>query len=491
MKLYLKIISKILLIFAIAGNDCYASDLVFGPYDVGFKSYQTYDYSRAYRLDSDIIPRPLLVHYWYPSKGKIKGDIFTYSHYIDLIAQREDYGKSKSEINEHSFNYIKGYSDYAKQNFGLDTALNTQEILDSPVFARSGIPIENVGPDFPLLIYAPSNGKASVQNHLLCEYLASHGYMILSVASAGPNSINRDNIEESAMPQVTDLEYMLKYCVDSLHFQYTNLGLFGFSSGGNAITLFQMRHEKVDAVMSLDGGQEYSAYMKIYKMKEFDLDKTNKPYCTVVNNYENYSIYPYYHSTKTSEKYMFRMPYLNHYGFVSNWLYFDSCTPGSNKSKVSISFENLSECALGFFSKYLNSKPSLFDKQFVRGSDNEFIQLVDLNYSGISKLCNTLLDNDLESSTRLLEDHQTALFEGENQLNILGRMVVNKDMAIWLYLKSAIYQPNLWRTHYSLGILYKEKGETLLAKNALLKAKELNPENDDITKLLDGLKSHS
>ncbi len=99
---------------------------------------------------------------------------------------------------------------------------------------------------------------------------------------------------------------------------------------------------------------------------------------------------------------------------------------------------------------------------------------MDDNYSSITLLCSALLDNDLESSTRLLEDHQTALFEGENQLNILGRMVVNKDMAIWLYLKSAIYQPNLWRTHYSLGILYKEKGETLLAKNALLKAKELN-----------------
>jgi dienelactone hydrolase len=68
------------------------------------------------------------------------------------------------------------------------------------------------------------------------------------------------------------MEYMLKYFEDSLNIQYTGLGLFGFSSGGNAISLFQMENEDVDAVLSMDGGQEYSAYMDIYKMKEFDLD---------------------------------------------------------------------------------------------------------------------------------------------------------------------------------------------------------------------------
>ncbi len=484
----LKIISLAALIAIISGTDCIAKDLVFGPYEVGFESYQTYDHSRSYLLGADSISRPLLFHFWYPSKGKKTGSAMSYKHYIDLIAQREDFKRPQSEIDEFSFSYIKGYSDYAKKNFELDTSISTQEILDAPVFARSGIPIQNIGSEFPLLIYAPSNGKASVQNHLLCEYLASHGFMILSVASAGPNSINRDKIEESAIAQVTDMEHMLKYFEDSLHIQYTKLGLFGFSSGGNAIALFQMRNEDTDAVLSMDGSQEYSAYMAIYEMKEFILDNTNVPYCSVVNNFENYSIYPFYHSIRAAEKYLIRMPYLNHYGFVSNWLFFDRCTADSNKSKVSISFEYLSECSLGFFSKYLKSEPSLFDNKIFTKQADEYIEPVDYNYSAITTLCNTLLENDIVTAAKLVEDNKSVLCEGANHLGLLGRMFSDKEITNWLYLQNVKYSPDSWRAYFDLGYIYKEKGESLLAKEALLKAKELNPENTDITDLLKELR---
>jgi Flp pilus assembly protein TadD len=57
-------------------------------------------------------------------------------------------------------------------------------------------------------------------------------------------------------------------------------------------------------------------------------------------------------------------------------------------------------------------------------------------------------------------------------------------MSIWLYLKNAEYHPDSWQAHYDLGYIYSSKGETILAKNALLKAKELNPENTDIATLL-------
>jgi tetratricopeptide (TPR) repeat protein len=202
-----------------------------------------------------------------------------------------------------------------------------------------------------------------------------------------------------------------------------------------------------------------------------------------VNNYDNYSIYPFYHSVKAAEKYIIRMPYLNHYGFVSNWLYFDSCIPESGKSKVSISFEYLSECALGFFNKYLKSEPSLFDNKFADSKGLEYIEAVDYNYSSITTICNTLLDNDLNLAAKMVENNKTVLFDGANQLRILGRMV-NKDIASWLYLQNVKYNPDSWQAYFDLGYIYKEKGDTLMAKDVLLKAKELNPENTKITDLL-------
>ncbi len=482
-----RIISVIAFIFTTAGVDCKASDLVYGPYEVGFESYKTYDESRSYILGEDTISRPLLIHFWYPSLEKIKGHTLSFKDYIDLIAQREDFDKPGAEIEKNSFNYVNAYSGHAKHHLGLDTSITTQEILDSPVFAKSGIPIQTIGSEFPLLIYAPSNSKASVQNHVLCEYLASHGFMILSVASAGPNSIKREKISESTIAQVTDMEFIIKYCKDSLDIKYTSLGLFGFSSGGNANTLFQMTNKSVDAIFSMDGGQEYGAYSALYKMQEFDLDKSSVPYCSVINNYEDFSIYPLYNSVITTDKYLFRMPHLDHNGFVSYWQYFDSCSPESSKSDVALSFETLSQCALGFFSKYLKPDPLLNDSTFLTGLDKVYIQAVDDNYSSITLLCSALLDNDLESASRLLDDPKSGLFAEETQVNILGRMFIDSqiDRTIYLYLYNVEKHPDSWKAHYNLGYTYSEKGENLLAKNELLIAKELNPENPDINNLLD------
>ena len=145
MKMFSRIISLCILICAIPKVDCTASDLVYGPYTIGFESYKTFDDSRPYLLGEDTISRPLLIHFWYPSKEKIEGHALAFKHYIDLIAQRENYGNSTSEIDENSFNYVHAYSEHAKSNLGLDTSIHTREILDSPVFAKSGIPIQNIG----------------------------------------------------------------------------------------------------------------------------------------------------------------------------------------------------------------------------------------------------------------------------------------------------------------------------------------------------------
>ena len=485
MSTILKTICLTILICTLPRISCTASDLVYGPYSVGFESYKTYDDSRPYLLGDDTISRPLLIHFWYPSNEKIGGNTLNFKHYIDLIAQREAFDTPVSEVDNNSFWYVKGYSDFAKSNYGLDTSISCQAILDSPVFAKSGIPTQNIGSEFPLLIYAPSNSKSSVQNHMICEYLASHGFMILSVASAGPNSVQRAHFEESVMAQVTDMEYILKYSEDSLHIKYTSLGLFGFSSGGNAMALFQMRNKIVNAVLSMDGGQEYGVFSGLYKMAEFDLKNANVPYCSIVNKYENFSIYPFYNSVTTSEKYIFKMPYLDHNGFVSYWRFFESCSQDSIRSNLSASYDYMSECALGFFSKYLKPASSLVKKNYLSELSNEFIQATNYNYKSIITLCITLLDNNLAAAESLIENNKSE-FADEKQINILGRMFIdgNSDITIWLYLYNVTNHPDSWQAHYDLGYVYKERGETLLAKNELLKAMELNPENTDIANLL-------
>jgi len=486
MKNYIKIISLIAIVI-ISKQDCLASVMEFGPYGVGFTCYETYDDSRTYFLGEDTISRPLLIHFWFPTKKEKTGDPLTFKDYIDLISQREDFGRSKSEIDNHSFYYVKGYSDFAKGQFGIDTSVSTQYLLNSPVYAKTGALVQNTGELFPLLIYAPSNSKASVQNHLLCEYLASHGFMIVSVASAGPNSIQRENMEESTMAQVLDMEYILRFCADSMKISYSTLGLFGFSSGGNAMTIFQMRNTHVGAVLSLDGGQEYSEYLKLYEMPDFDLSKADAPYLALVNNYEDFSIYPLYHSIVSREKYLYRLPQLNHNGFISYWKYFASCSPSTIKHMAITSFEYLSECAEIFFRRYLKSDKSALVCSFEKKIANQHIQVVKQDFSHVNNLYKALLDNDLKTAESLMEHHKDELFGGKNQVNILARMLSDNDMALWLYQSCVTYKPESWEAHYKLGNAYKGKGEILLAKKALFEAKKLSPENPAITELLNEL----
>lgn len=414
------------------------------------------------------------------------GSPLDFKDYIDLISQRENYVKLTSEIDENSFNYVHAYSEFAKVNLGLDTSISVQDILDSPVYAKSGIPIQKVVSGSPLLIYAPSNSKSSVQNHMICEYLASYGFIILSVASAGPTSIQRENIQESTMAQVIDMEYILKYCKDSLHIKYPTLGLIGFSSGGNANTIFQMRNISTDAVFSMDGGQEYGAYVALNSMRDFDLKKSDVPYCCVVNNYVDFSIYPLYASVNTSEKYLFQMPFLDHNGFISHWRFFESCSSHTLESPGSISYDYICKCALVFFSQYLMSPSSLKCESFLGEVDKEYIRPLKLNNTAIATLCNTLLNEPMDSAFSYMHNHAAELFADETQVNILARMLIdgNIDLAIFLGMKNVDKNPDSWKAHYDLAYMYKEKGETALSKNSLLKAKSLSPENADIVNLL-------
>jgi len=481
-----KIIRLAALIFIISGNVCCAFDLVKGPYEVRFKSYETYDHSRQYVLGKDTIARPLLIHLWYPCGENTIEQSLIFKNYIDLIALREDFGRVSAEVDESSFDFVNAYSEFAKQRFGLDSSITAQQILNSTVSAKQGLEVLKNIQGLPLLIYAPSNSKSSVQNHMICEFLASHGYMILSVGSAGPNSIQREDIQKSTMAQVTDMEFILKYFEDSLHMKYSNLGLFGFSSGGLATSIFQIRNKSVNAVFSMDGGQEYGAYLALFQMEDFDLERTNVPYCLVVNNYENFSIYPYYNSIITTEKTMFRMPCLDHNGFVSYWRFFDSCSANPERNRVSISYDYISDCALAFFNKHLKPDQTDYDTEGFNFSASEYIQPVQQNNSSMAELCNLILTGNMDAVMMQLNENQIEYHAKENEINIVARMFIDRyiDHSIQLFLYNVANHPDSWQAHYNLGYAYKEKGEPLLSKKELVIAHEINPENSDITNLL-------
>ncbi len=482
MKIKVNFLTTLLLI--VSSSFCYAQDLQKGPYDVGFNYYKSYDVSRKYIVNEDTISRPLLIHFWYPADEKTKKESYYFKNYIDLIAIRENFNKPASEIDEHSFNFVNAYAGFAKQRFGVDTNITTRQILDSPVVAQYGIPMAKTKKKFPLIIYAPSNSKSSVQNHIICEYLASNGYLVLSVGSAGENSLNRENQQKSILAQVNDMEYMLAYFEDSLKIKYAGLGLLDFSSGGPANVIFQMRNKKVKAVFSMDGSQEYGYYMSLFKMEDFNLGKTNIPHFLVVNNYENFTLYPYYNSIISDQKYMIRMPYLDHNGFVSYWNFFNSCSSHKSINHFCDSYNSICDMALLFFNEYLQAKPA--KGSHLNFQTNQYIQPKSSDNSLVMQLCNSILTDGPETASSFLSQNQEIFTIKENEINLLSKMFIDSNIntSIELLTFNTTNHPDSWQAHYELGFAYKEKGELILSKQALLKAQQLNPETDDITKML-------
>jgi tetratricopeptide (TPR) repeat protein len=150
----------------------------------------------------------------------------------------------------------------------------------------------------------------------------------------------------------------------------------------------------------------------------------------------------------------------------------------------------MSECALSFFNTYLKPDQPSYDNTFFSEADTEYIQAINQDNSCIAALCNVLQANNLDSAARMAEEHKAELFAEEAPVYILARMFIDAkiDLAIWLYNYNVKYHPKSWQAHYNLGYAYKEKGETLMSKNELLKARELNPDNTDIANLLNEIK---
>jgi tetratricopeptide (TPR) repeat protein len=476
-----KIISICLLLFVIKFSYCQADGK--DGYDVGFKYFKATDNSRNYIIGHDTVNRPMLIHFWYPSQNNSGLKCMSFKDYIDLIAIREDFNVEQQDIDNISEEFINAYLGFSKQQFGIDTTTTTEEVLNSPVKAiYNAKPIND---KFPLIIYAPSNSKSAVQNHIMCEYLASNGYCVVSVGSAGHETLKRYDQTKATLAQVRDMEFIVKYISDSLKLKISNIGLFGFSTGSMATIIYQMTTPEVKAVASLDGSHEYSFYSILNKIEGFDFNKANTPYLMIANNYKDFSIFPYYSSISVKDKYLYKMTAIDHNGFISFWQQFDMCSKDSNANSTTESYTVLCNCVNSFFNSTLKSgveNSKRFEIQI-----NELIQKDSTDYSIIAKLLNQILQEGIDNSISEMKSNEI-LYKGKaNMINVVGRMFLgnDNDIAIKIFIANTEIHPDSWEGFYYLASAYKENNHIDSAKFAIDKARDINKDNSDIHGLYD------
>ena len=327
--------------------------LNYGPYQVGFRTENQYDSTRTYQPGKGIPYRPLSVYIWYPARKASTHNLMLYKTYIQLETQREVFAITDSnQVAAYCTNMVGGYRQYAL-TFMKNLTVSVDDILQAPTKAvYKAAPVNR---RFPLIIYAPSLSKSANQNHIACEYLASHGYVIISVASAGQQTQTMTRDTAGIMAQVRDLEYITAQAHRLRNVDTSKIGTFGFSWGAMANVIYQMRNPNVKALACWDGSHEYQDYDLIKTVSDFNPAKLTVPYLYLSNQNQDWSTFPFYRSLAIITKHLYRLKKLEHAEFTSYWPFYASINPTT--SYQTDSYQALCHYTLAFFDAYLkNSK---------------------------------------------------------------------------------------------------------------------------------------
>ena len=195
------------------------------------RTYRATDPSRSSAIDG---ARPLQTLIWYPSLRRPAKPL-TVGDYVRL-ADREIHFNAPDE----------------KEN-RWRSLLKTS--FDIPLWAvRDAQPMQG---RYPVLIYAPSDSSVSWENADLCEYLASHGYVVLASPSMGVSTRDMTDDLDGINVQARDISFLITYAKALPDTDLSEVAVVSWSWGGGSSLFAAARDPRIDALVSMDGSMRY------------------------------------------------------------------------------------------------------------------------------------------------------------------------------------------------------------------------------------------
>ncbi|GAA4493934.1 hypothetical protein GCM10023172_03180 [Hymenobacter ginsengisoli] len=228
------------------------ANLTPGAYGVGFRVVQQYDYSRSYKEKTDLVTgkayvgeraRPVQTLVWYPAaKG---GTPVRYADYMCTQATDEVFEKTEAQI--------AAFMAERQQVAARVGPKQAQAILGQRMWAVPNAPA--TAGKFPVVIYAPGGGGVAHEAADLCEYLASHGYVVLASRSLGTHTSLMNFDQQGLATQAGDIAFLLAYAHSLPQADMSHVAAAGWSWGGLANALAASQDSRIDALVSFDGTQ--------------------------------------------------------------------------------------------------------------------------------------------------------------------------------------------------------------------------------------------
>jgi len=243
-----------------------------GPYPIGLKVVDQYDHARTFPSSSKDSakpsvkegPRPLQTLIWYPavqstSKPMTVGD----------------------------------YAKLADTEVRFDTPHPEQNKWRSQLQASSDVPLwalrdaKAASGRYPVLIYAPSDSSISWENADLCEFLASHGYVVLASPSMGISTRDMTDDLEGINAQARDISFLITYAKTLGDTDSSEVAVVSWSWGGISSLFAAARDPRIHALAAMDGSMRYFPGL-VQKAGDVHPERMDTPLLFFTSEYPNF-----------------------------------------------------------------------------------------------------------------------------------------------------------------------------------------------------------
>src|ERR1017187_1942286 len=237
-------------------------ELKSGKYAVGFRALYQMDVARSYDADYPATgstpvkkARPIFLAIWYPAAAPHNTSML-YRDYFRAVSM-------DSPVPEFAQRLRKFTRDMACQYIlGKEFEKLTDEegvawdgLLATPVFATLNVPAASGR--FPVVIHHAGLGGTFDDNSVACEYLASHGYVVLSSAYQAADS-SMLKIDGALATSLEDLAFVLRYAATLPFADVSRVAAMGHGYGAQAALAWRARPgSPLDAAVLLDSTVEY------------------------------------------------------------------------------------------------------------------------------------------------------------------------------------------------------------------------------------------
>ncbi|MDC6384865.1 prolyl oligopeptidase family serine peptidase [Muricauda sp. SK9] len=482
-------------------------DLENGKYNVGFRHYTISDstrtYSRIYDYTKTTIARPISVSMWYPSGQNVEGlEPLQVVDYFEILKKEEEW---EHLPNEQLLNWFY-YSNTPENQKHLEEKTTAYAKAE---FGKG---------KFPLILYTPSYQASSIENFALCEYLASHGFVVMSGPSRGTDTrwFSSNNAKEMET-QARDVEFLMKEAGKSPIVDHDKMAVMGFSFGGLSNIIVQNRNDNVKAIVSLDGTERYQ-YGLLNQSPFFDAQKIDVPYIHMAQksipeivlkedkiDAELNTKFQLYDSISNGKSYRLKFHHLTHSHFSTLGVLFANRDPRQDKSDPEImeSYKWVAVYALHFLEATLKNDKKALDFIENGPSDNgvpsrlvtqtiKQPKIREFNFQDFNDLASSQNYENLSQLYDSIVKNHPSFQMPEADLNTLGLQLVfnpnRSSQGIHVFKLATTLFPNSFNLYDSLAEGYLYLGDKEKAIQSFEKSLELNSQNQNAINRLKQLK---